>query len=491
MSFCNRLIVTSCLSVAVLINAHSAEAAQTINPNFAESCVNQGGTLSVINLITEFDNGTFGSESGAPNQSPSVDPYPSTVVGGDYENFYDIAHGDYSYVANPVTPRNRFQHPEVTDPVYGAVGRFFASDPNADTPTMNFSITNVTPFENYELSFWAANSEPNGRINTVNAVVDGIVSYSTGPLQPVAAALPWQKHGFVFNAGDRTVIALAMASTRTGAQGRDFYLDNVEMRSCTLASPGIISGYVYADTDGDNVFQTGIDGVLADIEVQLFDTQGTTAAGDDVFISVVSSASDGSFEFSNLAANPNYELRVVINDPDLPSGATIGTAQTLNAPLSNGGLVTGQNFGFDLSNAKLEASKRVETFDPNGYNLPGEDVVYTIEVFNRGAGNADANTLFIVDQLPEDVVFRNDNFDTGTADPVKFEQMNAGLAFDYMRDIGFALAGPKPANFAACNYDPVGQYDPLARYICFAPNGAMAGGSPSPSFAVSFRTRIR
>jgi len=468
----------------------TALAAQTVTSSFATSCVSNGGTLSTVNFVTDFDDGTFGSESGAANQSPSVDPYPATVIGGNFDNFYAINHGDYAYIANPVTPRNSFQHAEVTDPVYGAVGRFFASDPNVDTPTLNFAITNVNPNLNYELSFWAANSEPNGTPNRVNAVVDGIVSYSTGLLQPVQAALPWQKYGFVFNAGNRTTIQLSMASTETGSGGRDFYIDNVEMRECVLATPGTISGHVYADTDGNNAYAAGTDGTLSNIEVQLFDTQGTTSTADDIYISVTSSTSDGTYSFPNLSANPNYQLRVLTNDPDLPSGASIGTPQTLNVALGNGATVTDQNFGFDLSSAKLEASKTVTTVDPNGYNLPGEDVAYTITVFNRGAGRADRNTLFLVDTLPGDVVFRNDSFDAGTADPVKFQQSGAGLNFNYARDVGYALAGPKPANFAACDYTPVGQYDPLVSYICFAPNGRMRGGSPSPSFSVSFRMQI-
>jgi len=85
---------------------------------------------------------------------------------------------------------------------------------------------------------------------------------------------------------------------------------------------------------------------------------------------------------------------------------------------------------------------------------------------------------------------RNLNFDGVTAEAVRFEQTSAGLNFDFDRDVGFALAGPPPANFAACNYSPSVGYDEDVAYICFAPNGEMQGGDPSPSFAVSFRTRI-
>jgi len=208
---------------------------------------------------------------------------------------------------------------------------------------------------------------------------------------------------------------------------------------------------------------------LSQIEIQLFDTQGPATDADDLFISVTSSGAEGIYQFNNLAANPDYELRVVVNDSNLPSGASPGTPITLDSPLASGGNVTGQDFGFDLSNAKL----------------------YTIEVFNRGAGAADNNSLFLVDNLPPDVIFRNDFFDDTTADPVKFVQDGAGLDWVFDRDVGFATSGPPPANFDACNYTPVSVYDPDVRFVCFAPDGALQGGSPSPSFSVSFRTRIK
>jgi len=137
--------------LAVFAGAASVQAAQTINTSSTTSCVAQGGTVSGANLLTDFDNGTFGTGSGAPNQSPSIDPYPSTVTGGEFREFYNFEHGAYGYVSNPVMPRNAFQHPDITDPVHGAAGRFFASDPDADTPTLNFAVLGVVPNQNYEL----------------------------------------------------------------------------------------------------------------------------------------------------------------------------------------------------------------------------------------------------------------------------------------------------------------------------------------------------
>lgn len=492
----SRARLSVAFGLLMICVAPIVQAGQVLNTTSTTSCAAQGGMPSGVNIITDFDNGTFGTESGAPNQSPTADPYPAQITGGMFDHFYDFDWGDYGYVANAVMPRNTYQHADITDPVYGVTGRFFASDPNNNTPTLNFTITNVTPNENYEVSFWAANSEPGGTPNQVLAVLNGITSYSTGPLQAFPAALEWKRHAFVFNAGNRTTVEVAMASTETGNGGRDFYIDNVEMQGCTLSSSGAITGTVYTDSNGNNAYNLGTDGILSNIAVQLWDTQGDSNPANDIFVSETSSSggSSGLYQFQNLPPLTTYEVRVVTSDPDLPSGASLGTPAALPVTVTNGDTTTDVDFGFDISTALLEASKDVQMATASQYAIPGEDVIYTITTFNRGDGRTDRNTLFMVDSLPHDISFYNADMDGPggvTADPVAFMQNGAGLNFDYTRDIGYAAAGPKPANFAACNYTPMGTYDDNVAYICFAPNGRMAAGNPDPSFAVSFRAGIK
>lgn len=470
----------------------NAFAGQVLNTSSTTSCAAQGGVPGSVNFITDFDDGTFGVENGNPNQSPNSDPYSGQITGGVFDHFYDFDHGDYGYVANPVEPRNKYQHAEITDPVYGVTGRFFASDPNTNTPTLNFAITNVNPNNNYQLSFWAANSEPNGVPNIIDTVVDGIVSYSTGPLLAFPAALEWKLHSFVFNAGNRTTILLSMASRLTGAQGRDFYMDNVEMRECTLAGGGI-SGTIYTDYNANNSYDVGGDAPLAAIDVQLWNTQGDTDPGNDIYVSVTSSGSAGLYNFANLPASGDYELRVDTGDADLPTGQVSGTPTTLPVTVTTGMTASGNDFGFDTTEAALIANKTIASVN-NSYNLPGDDVIYTIEFSNVGSGDAATDSIFLVDTMPPDISFYNADLDgagAAASDPVSFTQSaGAGLNFVYSRDVGFAAAGPPPSNFGACNYTPVGITDPNVAYICFNPKGAMTSGSPNPTASVSFRSRI-
>jgi uncharacterized repeat protein (TIGR01451 family) len=126
------------------------------------------------------------------------------------------------------------------------------------------------------------------------------------------------------------------------------------------------------------------------------------------------------------------------------------------------------------------------------YNIPGNDVTYTINVANNGGGSVSSNSFFIVDTLPSQVTFFNGDADgagPGT-NPVNLADSGSGLTWAYGTDVKFATTAP--ASFAACTATPGAGYDPLIRYICFNPKGIMGPkvGATVPSFAVSFRARI-
>ncbi|WP_114520423.1 hypothetical protein [Altererythrobacter sp. ZODW24] len=447
-------------------------------------------------MLTDFDNGTFGTANGQPDQSPSVNPYPGQIDSGQFAYFYSFFHGAFGFVANAQTPRNTYQHPGITDPVYGASGYFFASDPNTTTPTINFAAQNVVPDQNYQVSFWAANSEPNGTPNNINLEIDGITSLNTGPLQAFNAALEWKLYSYVFNAGNRTEVLFALRSLETGAGGRDFYLDNVELRQCNIAG-GDISGTVYSDVNGNNAYQSATEAGIGSIRVDLYDDRGTASTTDDLFVSSYSSAAAGTFMFNNVPANNNYRVRVLTNDPDLPYLATFGTTQNLLASLASGGTVTGRDFGFDLPPPVLSVSKTSEVYAEQGlgvFAIPGQDLAYTIAVTNSGGGGQDANSNFLVDSLPASLTFYNADFDgagTLTSDPVYFTQSGAGLSFNYATDVRFSNSVAPPSSFTACDYTPTATYDPAVRHICVNPKGTVTGSASTSGWAVKFRAQIK
>ena len=140
----------------------------------------------------------------------------------------------------------------------------------------------------------------------------------------------------------------------------------------------------------------------------------------------------------------------------------------------------------------LSANKSVELYDPQNlglYAIPGNDVIYTISVANTGTGDVDSGSMVLFDNMPEDVVFYNGDFDDGgpETDPVIFQGAGSGLMFDYNTDVAFSNAATAPTDFASCTYTPASGYDPNVTFICFNPKGTMAGGS---SWSISFRSRI-
>lgn len=145
------------------------------------------------------------------------------------------------------------------------------------------------------------------------------------------------------------------------------------------------------------------------------------------------------------------------------------------------------------ANATLEALKRSRILsDPaNGSSnpkaIPGAVVVYTIEVRNTGPSPVDLNSVLIVDALPPELA-------VGASLAPSFSQgtTTSGLTFNPSADLRFSNSASPPASFAACNYTPVGAYDPNVRFICINPKGTMAGSSGSPpSFSLSFQSLIK
>jgi uncharacterized repeat protein (TIGR01451 family) len=145
---------------------------------------------------------------------------------------------------------------------------------------------------------------------------------------------------------------------------------------------------------------------------------------------------------------------------------------------------------------KLEAEKTQALWDPSGtgiYSLPGQDVAYTLTIRNASSGPADADTIFLVDRIPDQLEFYNGDYDPFDADtsPVLFTDAGSGLSFTYSGDAGFSSSAVRPASMAQCSYTPAPGYDPNVRFVCLAPKGAMTAGTPPPEASFSFRGRIR
>ncbi len=144
----------------------------------------------------------------------------------------------------------------------------------------------------------------------------------------------------------------------------------------------------------------------------------------------------------------------------------------------------------------LSAQKTAQVWDPAAqglYAVPGNDIIYSIAVTNQGDGAADANSLFFVDTMPEEISFYNGDIDdTGPeSDPVILIAQNGpGVSLTYPADVAFATGSVKPADFSQCTYAPAAGYDPAVNFICLNPKGSFAAGDPDPQIEIRFRAKI-
>lgn len=147
--------------------------------------------------------------------------------------------------------------------------------------------------------------------------------------------------------------------------------------------------------------------------------------------------------------------------------------------------------------ADIDVNKTSIVYDSGAgetFNIPGNDVLYTISVSNTARGPTTVDSLFVYDALPAAVTFFNGDANGAGAgsDPVIFADSGSGLSWTYANDVAYSNAGTPPASFAACTYTPAAGYDPNVRYVCINPKGIMNGtsGGSTPSFTLSFRGRI-
>ncbi len=219
---------------------------QVLDTSNGQACTVAGGVLTGSNLFTDLDNGTFGTGSGAANEIPTNNPYPS-ITGGIYQNSYStFPHGSYTIISNQVTRRNNSQsNGTQIDPVFGTNGRFFVSDPNTTSPTFSSQLTDLVLGESYEISFWVADSERRDGADKQRMAItlDGNTAsplfttpfINSGGGDSATTPVVWYKWSFVYtHSSAATTADLGVAAVETGASGRDIFFDNISFQACSF-----------------------------------------------------------------------------------------------------------------------------------------------------------------------------------------------------------------------------------------------------------------
>ena len=114
------------------------------------------------------------------------------------------------------------------------------------------------------------------------------------------------------------------------------------------------------------------------------------------------------------------------------------------------------------------------------FNIPGNDVVYSLSVINSGGSPVDGSTIILSDLLPASTTFRNSAFDGTTSLPFKLAT-SGGTA---LTAAGLSYSRTGDATFT---YTPVAGYDPLVDGVMIVPGGQLAANS---TVTVQFVARV-
>jgi hypothetical protein len=121
--------------------------------------------------------------------------------------------------------------------------------------------------------------------------------------------------------------------------------------------------------------------------------------------------------------------------------------------------------------------------DPNRFNIPGSDSVYSLTVTNTNSSPVDAASLVLTDLLPTAMTFYNGDIDDAGPLTANFEFV-PGLSGLTLGAGNITYSNNNGSTYA---YGPAAGYDAAVDAVRINPQGTMAANS---SFTVRFRTRI-
>jgi uncharacterized repeat protein (TIGR01451 family) len=491
-----ELIITQATTADLSLTKTVNDANPTVGQNIVYTVtVTNSGPLSTTGVVVRdaLPSGvTYQSDNGggAYNSTTGLWTIPGAIASGGAASLQITAtvnaSGNYSNLAEVVASDR--SDPDSTPNNSGSA----PTEDDTDIVTINPGGTAGTPptltcAAGSDTHDWdlAANNWPSGSLaqtyNTSTETLDFTISGDTGAFgnnapetnnSNTGGLSPTQDALYLFTnhvaRADTVDIDLDIGAAGTGVPGLQFPIFDVDFFSGQFTDQITVVGYLGASV----VAPILTEGVANSVS-------GFTATGDA------------------LADNDTADGTVVVTftQPVDRVVVTYGNGPTAPAAPGNQAIAI-HDITYCIGGAELSAVKSVQVYDPTGANLlavPGNEVVYTITATNSGDGAVDADSIFLVDFMPNDVEFFNGDFDgagpgSGT---VEFTQSGSGLTFTEATDLGFSNGGAAPTSFAACTYTPTGLYDPNIVYVCFNPSGSMAAGNPDPSFTVRFRARIR
>jgi uncharacterized repeat protein (TIGR01451 family) len=221
---------------------------------------------------------------------------------------------------------------------------------------------------------------------------------------------------------------------------------------------------------------TGNDGVLPHTSTSSSATLGATSTP----LSLTSAQAGGSGDSVN-----NSDIGTIAASFAQP--VTSVTIRYGNYPYTSGENTTGQQgMGIEgIAFCPLPAITFAKTSAPatgtyGAYNVPSNDVIYTLTVTNAGGSTVDAGSIVLGDVLPANLTFKNAAFDGTTSLPVKLVTASGTT-------LAAANVTYRQSGGSAFTYSPAAGYDAQVAEIRITPGGQLAANA---SMAVQFKAKI-
>jgi uncharacterized repeat protein (TIGR01451 family) len=343
---------------------------------------------------------------------------------------------------------------------------------------------------------------PNGATNTTlvlsssgDAFYPGVVTTAIDIFVPNLAGSLTKTvvdiNGGVLNPGDTLTYSISFTNTGQDSATKVFVTDPIPVG--TTFVPGTLRVVAGANagtkTDAADADQAEFDSALNRVVFRLGAGANSTNGG-----SLLPGA--GATITFQVRVNPGTNGQTITNVATINyTGTTLPTNYTANAtaligvvPAALSPLLTNQKTVQVVSDPVNGTS--------NPKNIPGAENLYTLTIQNTGSGAVDTNTLVIVDPIPANSELFTGNLTAGGPHTFTDGALPSGLTcpFVALASLTDCVDFSKDAG-ATWTYVPNGAYDPAVTHIRFRLSGAMNGdavaGSPYPSFAVQFKTRVK
>lgn len=382
------------------------------------------------------------------------------------------------------TPRPRISLQKTIAPAGG--GRV------ADTDQFTLAMTGATPVTTTG-SGSAVDSDPVSLVATagVPLTLSETPAATTDPANYLSAysctnsgsggtaVAPGSGTSFPLTPANNDVIACSFTNTRRSAEltlaksWTNAYLNDV----VTISASGLNSRSFAstAETRNETDTDTGTVTVYAGETVTLAEAF-TTGLPADYGRSLTCTGSSGTLSYI----------------PDSLSGtlAISGADTQITCTFSNDKLMPSLTF---LKSVQVTSDPVNLSLNPK--YIPGAEVLYTMRVTNSGPGEVDSASLAIVDPVPANTELFTGSLGGGAPFVFADAALPSGLACNFVALGDFTDCVDFSVDGADWTYVPNGSFDPAVTHIRFKPAGSMSGdtapGSPSPSFDLRFRVRVK